>query len=415
MMLRFDTKAQRIALIACFLLFLSRLSPAQAPLSADAEISLLTGSPGNALYTTFGHSAIRVRDPHQSLDLVFNYGTFDFSTPNFYMKFLRGKLDYMLSVESFERFQLGYYYGNQWVIEQVLGLDSVQKQTVFNHLAINYRPENRYYKYDFFFDNCATRIRDLFDNSLGDRLISRHPERWTSQPATFRTLLRHYLTGWQMWSGLGIDIILGMPTDRAALPDEYLFLPDFMAETYRLSQVITETGEAQNYVKNEETIITNRPKPDPPGFLMPRPVTWMLLAAIGLLTALGFYLKKPLRAIDVFLFGLAGAIGALIVFLWFFTEHSATKNNLNILWAWPSHLPLLFLFFRSGKNVFFKRYLLAYISILAVLLGSWAWLPQHLNPALIPILILLILRSALHLYIYPFQSSNKNAPGSINN
>lgn len=414
-MLRFGTDAQRIALIACFLLSLSRLSPAQAPLSADAEISLLTGSPGNALYTTFGHSAIRVRDPHQSLDLVFNYGTFDFSTPNFYMKFLRGKLDYMLSVESFDRFQLGYYYGNQLVIEQVLHLDSAQKQTVFNYLAVNYRPENRFYKYDFFFDNCATRIRDLFDNSLGDRLISRYPEKWTTQPATFRTLLRHYLTGWHMWSGLGIDIILGIPTDRAALPNEYLFLPDFMAETYRLSQVVTDKGEAQSYVMSEETIITNRPEPDPPGLLMPRPVTWTLFAAVGLLTALGFYLRKPLRAIDVFLFGLAGAIGVLIVFLWFFTEHSATKNNLNILWAWPFHIPFLFLLFRFEKSVFFKLYLIAYISTLAVLLGSWAWLPQHLNPALIPLLIALMLRSSLHLINYRLQSSNKNAPGSIYN
>ena len=412
---RLGTDVQRIAIIACFLMSLSRLSPAQAPLSADAEISLLTGSPGNELYTTFGHSAIRVRDPHQSLDLVFNYGTFDFSTPNFYMKFLRGKLDYMLSVETFDRFQLGYYSGNQLVIEQVLHLDSAQKQTVFNYLAVNYRPEKRFYKYDFFFDNCATRIRDLFENTLGDRLISRYPEEWTTHPATFRTLLHHYLTGWQMWSGLGIDIILGIPTDRPALPNEYLFLPDFMAETYRLSQVVTDTGVAQSYVMNEETIITNRPEPDPPVLLMPRPVTWTLLAVVGLLTALGFYLRKPLRAIDVFLFGLAGAIGVLIVFLWFFTEHSATKNNLNILWAWPFHLPFLFLFFRSERGVFFNLYLIVYISTLAVLLGSWAWLPQHLNPALIPFLIVLMMRSALHLIIYRLQSSNKNAPGSIYN
>jgi hypothetical protein len=392
-----------------------RIHPAfsQVPLSPEAEISLLTGSPGNALYTTFGHSAIRVRDPRQDLDLVFNYGTFDFSTPNFYLKFLRGKLDYMLSVEAFDRFQRGYYYGNQWVIEQVLQLDSAQKQAVFNFLAINYQPENRFYKYDFFFDNCATRIRDLFHASLGNRLHAAYPAGWSENPATFRQLLRHYLQGWHLWSGFGIDIILGMPTDRPARPEQYLFLPDFMAEAYRISRIEHPGHSQAPFVAGEETIITNQPVPVPPGYLMPLPVTWAFFSLVLLLSILGLNRRKALAGIDLFLFGLAGIVGLLIVFLWFFTEHSATKDNLNILWAWPFHLALPFFLINGKSGRAMRIYLRAVLAVLAVLLAAWPILPQHLHPALIPLLLAMMTRAALHLRLHQLLRSNISDPNAI--
>lgn len=288
----------------------------------------------------------------------------------------------------------------------MLQLDSAQKQTVFNFLAINYQPENRFYKYDFFFDNCATRIRDLFVASLGNRLNPAYPALWSENPSTFRQLLRHYLQGWHLWSGFGIDIILGMPTDRPAQPEQYLFLPDFMAEAYRISR-IEHSGHTQSpFVASEETIITNRPVPDPPGFLMPLPVTWAFFLLVLLFSILGFYWRRAVAGIDLFLFGLAGIVGILIVFLWFFTEHSATKDNLNILWAWPFHLALPFFLMGGNGGRALRIYLRAVLAVLVALLASWPILPQHLHPALIPLLLAMMTRAALHLRLDQFRRSN---------
>jgi hypothetical protein len=135
-------------------------------LSDQAVISLITADPGEELYSLFGHSAIRVKDTVNNQDLVFNYGTFNFNTPNFYMKFTRGKLLYMLSIQQFDRFKRSYEYEKRDLKEQILNLTQDQKQAIFQFLLWNYQPENRYYKYDFFFDNCATRIRDVFIDEL---------------------------------------------------------------------------------------------------------------------------------------------------------------------------------------------------------------------------------------------------------
>ena len=139
-------------------------------ISKEARISLITISPGNQLYTRFGHSAIRINDPQQELDIVYNYGTFDFDTPGFYTKFLRGKLLYFLSVYSFDRMVRTYEYFNQSVYEQELNLTFEQKIAVYNFLNWNYLPDNRYYLYDFFYDNCSSRIRDVFQDVVKENL-----------------------------------------------------------------------------------------------------------------------------------------------------------------------------------------------------------------------------------------------------
>jgi len=139
-------------------------------LTERAHISLITGEPGEELAAKFGHSAIRVYDPEIGLDLVYNYGTYDFNGPGFYQKFLMGKLNYSLSVYEFKRMAYGYKYYNQSLYEQVLNLNYDEKVAVYNIININYLPENRYYPYDFFFDNCSSRIRDVLENVLGDKL-----------------------------------------------------------------------------------------------------------------------------------------------------------------------------------------------------------------------------------------------------
>ena len=193
--------------------------------SCDITISLLTATPGEELYSTFGHSALRVRDPNAQTDWVFNYGTFDFNEPGFYTKFIRGKLMYYLSVEEFPSFMYGYELEGRGITEQILHFTCQQKEKVMELLRQNTLPQNRYYKYDFLFDNCTTRLRDLIASA--DSSVHFPPV--LQQPRTFRNLIHFYLDeNHKPWSKLGIDILLGARTDAVMTPWEVMFLPDFL-------------------------------------------------------------------------------------------------------------------------------------------------------------------------------------------
>jgi len=382
------------------------LPAAQAQiLSNNAKISMLTGSSGEELYSTFGHSAIRVRDPKSTLDLVYNYGTFDFNTHNFYVKFLRGKLDYRLSLDKFNDFKRLFIYENRSITEVVLDLDSAQKQRVFDFLKNNYLPENRYYRYDFFFDNCATRVRDVFETVLGDKLQYNYPEEWAAQPLTFRQLLKVCMS-YHQWSEFGFDIILGMPTDRLATPREYLFLPSFLEQATKLAKLKDENGEIRPFVKSAREIVPNTSEGSRQGVL-PYHLTWGFFIIILLLTALSYHIRKPFIAIDVVVFTIVGLVGWLIVFLWFFTEHQSTKENLNIFWALPLHLPIIYFIARKRIRKIWHFWLAISIILITAILFFWSMLPQQLHPALIPVLVALELRLLVLLmtrYVNPPQS-----------
>jgi hypothetical protein len=380
-----------IALLIPFSVYGQLLSPA-------AEISMLTGTPGQELYSTFGHSAIRIHDPNSNMDWVFNYGTFDFDTPNFYMKFLRGKLDYMLSIAEYDRFKMGYHYGRQSVTEQIMNLDSTEKQAVFDFLMNNYRTENRYYKYDFFYDNCATRIRDLFVEIYGDRLRFDYPAVWHSKPLSFRQLLDVYLVS-KPWSDWGIDIVLGLPADKKANPDQYMYLPEFMMEAFDCAQIVWADGE-RPLVKSSEVIIDSAPK-ETPGFqITPRWVNWGLFILVALATFYEIRKRKTYKGLDYILFTAVGLIGWLIVFLWFFTDHIATKNNLNIFWALPTHLPLIYFILRKSHTRLSRGYWAVTFLLALALLLFWALIPQQFHWSLVPILLVIITRCGLHLGLF---------------
>jgi hypothetical protein len=383
-------------LFLCFVAFLLLLRPlpgaSAAPLlSPDARISLLTGTPGEELYSTFGHSAVRVYDPARNTDLVFNYGTFDFDTPNFYLKFLRGKLDYMLSVSEYERFKVGYYYSGQSVTEQVLNLDSGSTQRVFNFLIDNYKPHNRYYKYDFFYDNCATRIRDLVRDLAADSVVFDYPDGWIHAPNSFRTLLDHHLVS-DPWSDFGIDIVLGLPADRLADPSQYMFLPEFMRIAFAHGRV-WRRQQWQPLVQSTELIIENKTQAAAGFRFGPLHANWILFAVLLLITAIGYRTGRRMKAVDYILFGTLGAVGWLIVVLWFFTDHIATKDNLNILWALPWHLPMIFFVLRRRHRLHARYYFVITATTAFLLLILWPVNPQMFHIAVVPVLLTIIVRS----------------------
>ena len=260
--------------ILFFFIILLQLNPLHAfypdSLSADAEVSLLTISPGDELYMGFGHSAVRVVDPQNRLDRIYNYGTFSFDEPGFYIKFCRGQLDYQLSAYDYKYAYLMYTREERSMKEQVFRMTPQMKQAVYEALETNHLKENRRYRYDFFFDNCATRIRDIFESALGESFTIYESN---DRDLTFRNYIDQYLVPMQ-WADFGIDLVLGAKTDYPASAREAMFLPDYLFEGFDKATIKID-GQNQQFVKEHKQILTY-PEKEMPGVNTPYLYLWQL-------------------------------------------------------------------------------------------------------------------------------------------
>jgi hypothetical protein len=367
------------------------LTPARAQFW---EVSLLTADPGPELYASFGHSAIRLREiGPDGRDLVFNFGTFDFDTPNFYGKFATGKLNYMLSVVPYDRFIIEYDYYKRGLREQVLDLNQEQKDFLLQHLDAQYAPERRFYKYDFFYNNCATKIRDAFDIAMGEQLV------WSDsvgEEKTFRNLIDEFVLPLP-WADFGIDLALGAVIDRPATELEKQFLPTYMEQAFA-NATILENGVSRPLVKQSRVLLEYPKENAKQSLLNPSMVFWLLTLVFAALTLYGFKKGKLMKGLDVALFGSVGILGLVVTFLWFFTDHSATAWNWNILWAFPGHLVLVWGLVARPNATWISSYLLFAMGATVMTLLLWMFGLQSFSPALIPILLLLLLRANFLFY-----------------
>lgn len=367
------------------------LTPAKAQFW---EVSLLTVDPGTELYSSFGHSAIRLREiGPDGRDLVFNFGTFDFDTPNFYGKFATGKLNYMLSVVPYDRFIIEYDYYKRGLREQVLDLNQEQKDFLLQHLDAQYAPERRFYKYDFFYNNCATKIRDAFDIAMGEQLV------WSDSVAeekTFRNLIDEFVLPLP-WADFGIDLALGAVIDRPATELEKQFLPTYMEQAFA-NATILENGVSRPLVKQSRVLLEYPKEEAQQSLLNPTVIFWFLVVLFAALTLYGFKKGKLMKGLDVALFGSVGILGLVVAFLWFFTDHSATAWNWNILWAFPGHLVLVWGLVARPNATWISSYLLFVMGATVMTLLFWIFGMQSFSPALIPILLLLLLRANFLFY-----------------
>ncbi|MDH3698049.1 MAG: DUF4105 domain-containing protein [Flavobacteriaceae bacterium] len=365
-------------------------------LSAKAEISVLTCGPGDDLYATFGHSAIRVQDPNLGIDIVYNYGSFDFNTPNFYSKFAKGQLLYSLSRERFENFLYTYQLENRWVKEQILDLDTREKNALFQFLENNYKPENRKYKYDFLFDNCSTKIPYVISSVFGSKIG--FTEDHLDETSTFRDLIQENLYR-NSWSSLGIDLALGADIDRNAAVKEHMFLPNYVFKQFEHTEI-----DSKPLVKREREVL-DASNGDNRKYFTTSPLFWLLLLFffVATITFIDFRNLTRSRWLDVFLFLISGVIGLFIIFLWFFTDHTATANNANLLWALPTHLGLIYIL-GSKKTLpdWFHKYALVSLILMATLFLFWVFGIQKFSPVLLPLLFALLLRMA---YLWRFTKA----------
>ena len=385
---------KRSVLLILFAVFSTFAFPRHVrQLSGSAQISLITCDPGDELYSIFGHSAIRVFDDSLHINEVYNYGTFNFNTPNFYLKFANGKLDYMLSVYNFKYFLPAYFRDKRGVSEQFLNLNRVEKQRLYKALEINRLPQNKFYRYDFFFDNCATRIRDIVLSSVDGHIGYTQKD---TINMTFRDMLHLYLNK-QPWIRDGIDIILGSRIDRKVSLSESVFLPDYLKD-YFMHANIENNGKVRPLIIEDVSLIKfDNPKISS-SKLTPEFVTWMLFVVLVILTIIEKRTNRQFVIIDRLLLFITGLLGFVIFYLWFLTEHTATGANYNILWAMPTNL-ILFLFLKKARNSnLFKTLLyITWIPLLIVLLG-WKLIPQELPASVFPVALIMLIRLSRYLF-----------------
>lgn len=381
-------------LLILLLLAALKLNAQYPMLGPDAEVSLITIGPGKYLYDAFGHSAFRIKDPSLNLDKVYNYGSFDSFEEGFYVEFARGTADYRLATADFNRFFITYQRQNRWMKEQVMNLSRAEVQGIFEYLENNARPENMYYRYDQFFDNCATKLRDVPKVVLGDRLQfnADHLDRfYTMREMVDQNSFNH------PWIDLGIDIGLGNIVDRKATLEEHMYLPDYVLSGYA-NATISRDGKLLPAIKETKDLLLTDYWEQPVDKIQPWMVFSILAITLMIFTYRDYRLKRRTRGIDFGLFLFTGLIGSLVIFLWFGTHHTTTVNNMNILWAFCPNLLVAFLLLKKDPPKWIRVYVRGLVILLLLMVIVWLTKFQVFNIAMLPMLVMLLFR-----YVFLWQ------------
>ncbi|MBO9561316.1 MAG: DUF4105 domain-containing protein [Niastella sp.] len=377
----------RVVLLLLLCFSVSRYTYSQSD-SCALHVSLLTCSPGEELYSAFGHTALRVKSSATGMDIVFNYGTFDDSEPTkFYWDFTRGLMFYSLSAYGFSDFVEEYRSQQRGVIEQELQLSCAEKSKIFNALRDNAQPQNRNYYYYFHLDNCTTRAGDMIIKNTDSPVVFKNI--LPAKTPSYRNLLHAYLDkGHQPWSKFGIDILLGSNLDKKVSNREAMFLPDYLMKGFDSAS----SGAKPLVLKTEPVVIVSTTAVETGSWFTPFVLFTGLLIFITILSILtGSRSSAFLRGFDIFFFLLLGLLGVLLATLWLIRVDDVCRNNFNLLWALPTHFVVVFVMNRQKQWV--KSYFKV-VCIISLLLGAtWFILPQALNPAIAPILGLILVRS----------------------
>ncbi|MCB9032757.1 MAG: DUF4105 domain-containing protein [Chitinophagales bacterium] len=352
-------------------------------LSSDATVSLLTVGSGTEIYQLFGHTGIRITDPKFGWDLVYNYGTFNFGEPNFVQKFIQGKLLYYLSIDTYAEFETMYKEENRSITEQNIVLDSVQKQRLFEALTINARDENKYYRYDFLADNCSTRPRDVLLAVIGGQNKSKFKfGKDADDNSSYRQLIDRH--NFNEWLDFGMDLLIGLPTDKKAgfgrtfLPEELMQLFD------------NTTYDGKKIVSSNSLILDKIPEHIRKPFISPALVFWLLFLILFIMQIKRKTVKRW-KVFPAIYLSILGILGWFLLFMWFGTDHTSTKWNLNLLWAMPLNFPLAFFMLREKSPNWILIYFKIYRIILAVLIILWWLNPQEYHKAVFPIILIAII------------------------
>ena len=360
------------------------------------EISIITCDPGSEVYSLFGHGALRINHIESDEDIVVNWGIFEYYEDQFKFgyDFAKGRLNYYMGIQNTMNFLREYSYYNRGVREQILNLTTSEKKEIIEFVSLNNLPENRNYKYEFFYDNCSTRIRDLLSS------IFRSNISWGNHPSenkfTFREIIHQNLAP-QPWLMLGIDLVLGQRIDQLVNNKNLMFLPAYL-EAILDSTKITTVAQSKTLISRKNVLIPTAEN-NRPAITSVTIYGWIVL----MITLLLLFLKND-RIFNVWscvLLTLLSLLGVVLYFMWFGTDHQATKNNSNILWANPSYLFLVWviIFKKWNKVSLVYVYLIGFCLLTTILF--WFGMVQEFNPTIKPIII------SLALIFYYYFRKNK--------
>ena len=333
---------------------------AQIPLSDKAEISVLTCGPGNELYSVFGHTAIRILDPAKNINTVYNFGTFDFDTPNFYPKFVKGDLQYFVSVASYRDFIYEYQYYGRDVYEQTLNLTQYQKQQIADELNGILFSDKKYYTYKFINRNCTTMVADIVNKQVPISLEN------SDSGKTYREIIYSYLKDNHFYENLGINLLLGYKTDNTS---EKLFLPKELMEG--ISNTKTKSGKS--LAKITTTVVDKTELTTSFSFINSF-YSYILLALLLLILTIK---KSGYNTFLIF----AGLMGLLFCFVSFYSSHNELLLNYNILLFNPLFI-IIAIISPKNKKTLLKRLiyisfilLVVYLTLIITKVHIWLMLP----------------------------------------
>lgn len=311
---------------ACFLPSAKATEPVVSQRNSidSVDISLLTCGPGSEVWSLYGHTAIRVEDHRNGTDIAVNYGVFSFHQPYFILRFVFGLTDYEMGVCPMDMFLEEYREEGRWVRQQRLRLTPEEKIQILQALETNYMPANRTYRYNYFYDNCTTRARDMLLAPVKDVRFHYRP----GFKSSYREEIHHW-NEYRRWARFGNDLLLGIGADRTITQREAEFLPD------NLSRDIATTG----LVDSTFYILPPQAQILPDEGVTPRAAALALFAVVAILSVVEYKKKKNFRILDLILFLPAGLAGLILTSM-IFSEHPTVSVNLQILTLNP-----LFLFF----------------------------------------------------------------------
>ena len=391
---------KRIFLLLISLLHISTFFA--VTLSDETKICLLTCTAGDAIYTKFGHTAIQVSDPQNRINIVFNYGAFSFYTDNFYYKFVKGETDYQLGINSMQNFRKEYDRTNRKVFTQELNLTQDEKQAIFDALIENHRPENRIYRYNFVFDNCATRPFYLIQKTLGKDLLN---TQFDHRDESYRKIITHY-TGENSWIQFWIDIVFGKDADKKMEPSQYLFLPEELMNLFSTVKFTTAEGEKKLILN--ETVGTFSSAPPTKFITSPKMFVMTLGILAILLIAFEFTRKRKTFFLEIILYLTLGIVGIVGCYLAYFSVHPLVQHNYNLLFMNPLMLVLfVLLLFKKGRAIYEKLQivLLLYFSIALLI---WIFSPQTPHIFIGTCAVILLIKMVFHFFFFQKRRMRKS-------
>lgn len=359
------------------------------------RVSLMTCSPGSEIYALFGHTAIRVEVPSQDIDWVYNYGMFSFNTPHFVFRFVTGETDYQLGIIPYPYFEEEYRERGSYVVEQELNLRPEEKVRLVGILQRNYLPENRTYRYNYFYDNCTTRARDRIEESIAGRVV--YPV--NRQATTFRQIIHRFTEG-HPWDEFGIDLVLGAEADRAIDTRTQMFSPFVMMAEADSAVIRQADGETRPLVKATRRVVEASAQPSESSFpLSPMTCACLLLALSAVVSWAEWRHGMPSWWFDTLLFALQGLAGCIVAFLFFFSLHPTVGSNYLLIILNP--IPLIYLPWMIYKSLKGRKdaYHVGSAVVLTLFIVFWWLIPQKITLVILPLALSLLMRSVTRILV----------------